>query len=76
MLIGKKIKRARIKAGMRQRDLARKLQCPSQRITALEHSESITTRTLEKVADALGMGVCDLWSLNEKEDENAVQKPA
>ena len=60
-MIGKKIKHARLARGLTHTDMARLSGMHRQQIARIERSESITTRTLERIASALDMSVCDLW---------------
>ena len=75
-MIGRKIRAARALRGWTQDDLAERVGSgwSKQQISAIENAESMTTRTLEAVAEALGMTVVELLSLGE---ENAASpKPA
>ena len=62
-MIGRKLRAARVLRGLTSEDMAGRMGCTRQQISAFERQNSVTTRTLERYAQLLGFSVSEIYDL-------------
>lgn len=73
MTTGQKLKAARQKAGMSQKQLADEMGCSVANISRFENSNSIRLGTMARFAHALGVPMDEIWSEEEQSASLAPQ---